>query len=297
MTQVAASAMPFRAHCHATPADHFMSCADSHCCKDAAWFGCFRRPNRPNIAQCLPRSHQREVNGTCVDTEEWLCPESWLQPPPPPQPPLPPTSPAPISPPSFPPVPPDAEPWHRCHKDPADHYASCIESKCCKDSHAFGCFRKRNKLWAACMPISHQTPAGAIRCVDNDEWLCPSSWLHEPPPPPPPPPPFHARCARGASPSAHFSSCLDSHCCADPKAYACFKRRGKHFAQCLPLAHMLPADGVCVDTDEWHCPESWLEPPPPPASPSPPPAIKGCVTDEPSAPYSSCLESRKRTPK
>lgn len=287
----------FRPHCHAAPSDHFMSCAESHCCKDAHWFGCFRRPNR-DIAQCLPLSHQ-SVNGTCTDSEQWLCPETWLQPPPPPSPPSPLPPPSPAMPPSLPPMPPDAEPWHRCHAEPSDHFAGCLESRCCKDPKRYGCFHKRHKAWAACMPLAAHTPAGQIRCVDNDEWLCPSSWLQESPPPspsPPPPPPFHARCAHGTSPSAHYASCLESHCCADSHGYACFKRPNKHFAQCLPLSHMLQADGSCVDTPEWLCPSSWLEPPPPPAAPSPPPLIEGCVGQVPSANYASCLESRTRPP-
>ena len=282
--------MPFRPRCHDTPTDHFMSCANSHCCKDAAWFGCFRRPDR-NIAQCLPLSHQT-TNGSCVDTAEWLCPQTWLQPPPPPLPPSPPSPPPPTAPPGLPPMPPESEPWHRCHGTPSDHYANCMESKCCKDARRYGCFRKRNKMWAACMPLAHQTPAGQPKCVDNDEWLCPSSWLHEPPPPPPPPPPFHARCHVGHAPSAHYASCMESHCCQDTRAFSCFRKAGKQFAQCLPNSHMIQSDGSCVDTAEWLCPESWLRPPPPPAAPSPPPVIEGCVDGiAPSAQYSSCYQS------
>ena len=289
---VLATATPFYPHCHSAPSDHFSSCAESHCCKDPHGFGCFRRPLHPTIAQCLPLSHAT-VNGVCVDSDQWLCPETWLQPPPPPSPPLPAPSPPP---PSWSPMPPTAEPWHRCHGDPADHFASCMTSKCCRDPHTFGCFHKRHKSFAQCMPLSHQTPAGSIRCVDNDEWLCPSSWITEPPPPPPSPPPFHARCAVGHGPAPHFGSCLDSHCCADPRSFACFHKTTKHFAQCLPLSHMMQPDGTCHDTAEWTCPVSWLEPPPPPASPSPPPVIEGCVGTRPSAAYASCWESRECTP-
>ena len=288
-----ALAQTFRPRCHATPSAHFASCFDSHCCADPRTFACFHRPDRPSIAQCLPYARQ-VVNGTCVDTDQWLCPETWLKPPPPPLPP----SPLPLSPPpSLPPLPPEAEPWHRCHAEPSEHFGSCMESKCCKDSKRYGCFRKRNKVWAACLPLEQQIPEGGIRCVDNDEWLCPSTWLVESPPPPPPPPsppPFRARCSRGEAPAAHFASCMDTHCCADPRAFGCFKKVGKSFAQCLPLHQMLRPDGSCIDNEQWLCPESWLEPPPPPAAPSPPPVMEGCFGATPSENYASCFESRAR---
>jgi len=292
-TVESANPMPFRPRCHDEPTDHFMSCSKSHCCRDAAWFGCFRNANQPSIAQCLPLSHARGVNGTCTDSTRWLCPESWLQPPSPPPPPPPPMPPsAPPLPPlaSPPPLPPNAEPWHKCHGVPSDHYAPCMASKCCKDSHRYGCFRKRNRQFAMCMPFTRQTPAGEVRCADNNEWLCPSSWLHEPPPPPPPPPPFRARCSAHHGPSAHFGSCLESHCCQD-RAFACFRSATKAFAQCLPLNRMLH-DGECIDNSQWLCPETWLRPPPPPAAPSPPPVIEGCVGRNASSHFTSCLESR-----
>ena len=294
LTAAALSQHEFRPRCHATPAEHFASCAESHCCQDPRGFGCFRRPDRPGIAQCLPLSHQT-VNGSCVDSDQWLCPETWLQPPPPPLPPSPTPS---TPPPSLPPMPPEVEPYHRCHGNPTEHYGSCMESRCCQDPKFYGCFHKRHKAFAQCLPLQSQIPEGGIRCVDGPEWLCPSTWLQEPPPPPPapaPPPPFHARCAVDASPSPHFGSCLESHCCADPRMFGCFHKKGKVFAQCMPLAHMLQPDGSCVDSDEWLCPATWLEPPPPPAAPSPPPVVEGCVGDTPSAEYASCLETRART--
>ena len=105
-------------------------------------------------------------------------------------------------------------------------------------------------------------------------------WVREPHAPP--------MCA------ATMGDCLESHCCADPRAFGCFHRPNKHFAQCLPLSHMHQADGTCTDSEEWLCPSTWLSPPPPPAAPSPPPVIAGCVGTEPSEPYAACYESRAR---
>ena len=290
--------------CHGPPAAHFSSCLESGCCQDPHGFGCFHRPDR-NVAQCLPLTHQ-SVDGVCHDSKEWLCPATWQQPPPPPAaPPL--------------PLPPRADQgFHRCHDTPSDHFAACLSSRCCKDAHAFGCFKKRSKHFAQCMPFSHFLRDDASgRCADNDEWLCPESWLIEPPPPPPspppPPPPFEAECS-GAPRSKHFDSCLETMCCEDPHAFGCFKRAEFEFAQCRPRSHM-EVGGVCVDTDDWLCPETWLVPPPPPPPSPPPPSSSAVVVatgaghsatndgggtaagscasgTQPSAHFAACLESR-----
>ena len=237
--------------CHGPPAAHFSSCLESGCCQDPHGFGCFHRPDR-NVAQCLPLTHQ-SVDGVCHDSKEWLCPATWQQPPPPPAaPPL--------------PLPPRADQgFHRCHDTPSDHFAACLSSRCCKDAHAFGCFKKRSKHFAQCMPFSHFLRDDASgRCADNDEWLCPESWLIEPPPPPPspppPPPPFEAECS-GAPRSKHFDSCLETMCCEDPHAFGCFKRAEFEFAQCRPIARQA-VGGVCTDSESWICPENWMNTPP-----------------------------------
>jgi hypothetical protein len=280
--------LPQEGHrCRKEPSEHFASCFDSHCCKDAHGFGCFRKPDK-EYAECLPFSHML-INGSCHDSAKWLCPDTWLQSPPPPVAPSPPP----------PPLAAGAEPIPRCHSPPSDHFSSCFESHCCKDVKGFACFKKRGKDGAQCLPRSHQRDDVTGHCVDSDTWLCPNTWIQESPPPappPPPPPPYHARCRR--NPSPHYSTCLESNCCQDAKGWGCFHRTHKQFAQCLPFAHMnMTADGGCMDTDEWLCPQTWIVPPPPPAPRPPPKTAEGCVSGTtPSAHFSACTHSRKLPP-
>ena len=65
---------------------------------------------------------------------------------------------------------------------------------------------------------------------------------------------------------------MPADCCSDPAHFGCFKRTDKHWAECLPYAHMGvdAQSGQCVGTAEWLCPHAWLTPPPP-ATPPPPP--------------------------
>ena len=49
--------------------DDYKDCLESGCCSSKT-HGCFRRPNR-EFAQCRP------LEEDCVDTPEWLCPQSW----------------------------------------------------------------------------------------------------------------------------------------------------------------------------------------------------------------------------
>ena len=243
---------------------------------------------------CLPFTRQASsAHGECVDTAEWLCPSTWLAPPPPPLP-----APAPPAPPPAPP------PWRpHCHDTPSPHFEGCLESHCCVDAFGFGCFRRVDREWAQCLPLSHQKDAHGA-CVDTDEWLCPRTWLHPPPPPAPPPPAprpsppparfDHARCY--AAPSEHFASCWASRCCVDARGFGCFKRPGKQFALCLPWHTGAGASGAptadpvtdsrlsedgCSSSASWLCPQAWLPTAPNPHSQAalPMPAyIAGAVT-------------------
>lgn len=63
---------------------------------------------------------------------------------------------------------------------------------------------------------------------------------------------------------------MDIQCCHS-EFDGCFKRTGRAFAMCRPMAFV----GECVDDDAWTCPESWIPSPPPPrpppGAPAPPP--------------------------
>ena len=63
-----------------------------------------------------------------------------------------------------------------------DKFQSCFVSKCCSSPHAFGCFKKPDKQFALCKPLSSQDNVNN-ECVDTADFLCPSSWLASPPPP------------------------------------------------------------------------------------------------------------------
>eukprot|EP00322_Chrysochromulina_rotalis_P000152 CAMPEP_0115864062 /NCGR_PEP_ID=MMETSP0287-20121206/19004_1 /TAXON_ID=412157 /ORGANISM="Chrysochromulina rotalis, Strain UIO044" /LENGTH=342 /DNA_ID=CAMNT_0003318515 /DNA_START=123 /DNA_END=1151 /DNA_ORIENTATION=- len=51
---------------------------------------------------------------------------------------------------------------------------------------------------------------------------------------------------------AEFGICTDSACCSNP-GFGCYKRVGKHYAQCKRNVDQ------CQDSDEWLCPESWAQ--------------------------------------
>lgn len=265
-----------------TPSEEFSPCFESKCCKgsiDAAHgFGCFKRSDRA-YAQCRPMAAHRDSAGNCADSDSWLCPTSWLPPDPKPSP-------------SPPPRPPSLPSPEGClpGTQPAAQFAACFSSRCCEGqvgrNGGFGCFRKPGKSFAQCRPMAlHRDHSGT--CKDSTDWLCPASWITYPPPPPPRPPPSpspppvkHQRpspappCAQGESPAEAFSACYASQCCkgavdAD-HGIGCFKKPGRAYAQCRPIAMHRDADGNCVDNDSWQCPASWLGvPPSPPASGSP----------------------------
>ena len=143
----------------------------------------------------------------------------------------------------------------------------------------------------------HRDASG--NCADSDAWLCPTSWippdptppsppLPPPPSPPPPPPPpramlpppspLHtgaststlpaASCVPGTSPADQFSPCFNSRCCKGAvdsnRGFGCFKKPGRQFALCRPIAMHRDASGRCADSADWLCPSSWITAPPPP---------------------------------
>ena len=125
------------------------NCISTGCCHDPAHFACMKARNKPMTAQC------RTIPGEgCEDTDDWICPgwklsdAEWAamtgkepalrRSPPPPMPP---------------------------HLTCAVGDGSCFESRCCADTRA-GCYRKRHKYFAQCLPR-------VANCADNTEWLCP----------------------------------------------------------------------------------------------------------------------------
>jgi hypothetical protein len=61
------------AHACTDPTPKFGNCFESLCCEDKR-FGCFKRDG-VEYAQCRP-----SVSKTCTDTDDWLCPSSWITP-------------------------------------------------------------------------------------------------------------------------------------------------------------------------------------------------------------------------
>jgi len=115
--------------------------------------GCYKRPSK-FFAQCRPLVE----DGPCISSEDWLCPGTWT-----------------LEPPSFIPV-------VAC----AERYSDCRESRCC-EYKIDECQKRVGKDFAMCKPITTTT------CEDDEDWLCPESWMIPPPPPKPPataPPPL-----------------------------------------------------------------------------------------------------------
>lgn len=53
------------------------------------------------------------------------------------------------------------------------------------------------------------------------------------------------------------------------RGFGCFKKPGRQFALCRPIAMHRDASGRCADSADWLCPSSWITaPPPPPPRPS-----------------------------
>ena len=125
--------------CQGEPADNFQPCYASRCCSTAG-FDCFKSANR-TFAQCLPLvRHQGDGDAAgagCVDSQQWLCPDSWRPPHPPPQPPPPPV--------------PATTRATSCapNKEPSAAFSGCFESRCCQGSATasagFGCFKKPDR--------------------------------------------------------------------------------------------------------------------------------------------------------
>lgn len=133
-------------------AKNFGDCSRSTCCDEPRSFGCFLSNNFESVYLCLPFGNQ-QVNGTCVDSKQWLCPDSWLVPSAPPSPPM-------------PAEPPASPPFHStCYARPANNFQSCWDSRCCRSRDSFGCFRRPVLQYAECLPYSHQNINGT--CVDR----------------------------------------------------------------------------------------------------------------------------------
>ncbi|KAL1522009.1 hypothetical protein AB1Y20_021654 [Prymnesium parvum] len=226
----------------------YQSCTDGHQCCVAPSDRCFKKRARM-FAMCRPAPAD---GAACVEEDGWLCPGEWdgMHPPPSPSPPLLPSPDPPPNPPSSPPC--------------VERYAPCWNGKghadCCSDA-TFGCFRRVGRAFAQCRPLT------ATPCVSDESWACPG-WDYPPPspprppspgsppspasPPPPPPPPCSQRYERCIS-----SDGTSLNCCKEAED-VCFRRVGRRFAMCRPLA----TPGECTSDDTWTCPE-W----PPPLTP------------------------------
>ena len=241
----------------------YQNCLISQCCANPEVDACFGRVGRV-FAMCRP------ADTPCGgEADDWNCPLASPRPPSLPSPPSPPPPPAP------PPC--------------SDNFKSCWlavgtgQSGCC-NSPSFGCYRRRDKRYAQCRPLPLMSKGVRQRCADDGAWLCPG-WSD--PPPAPPSAPAPAPPPRAPSPSplptlpppplvAMYKNCWDRIRsepvgCESPVLvgedafnFACYKRKGRQYAQCRPL----PSDGPCVSDDTWLC--SQAPPPTPPASPHPP---------------------------
>ena len=217
------------------------NCISTGCCHDPAHFACMKARNKPMTAQC------RTIPGEgCEDTDDWICPgwklsdAEWAamtgkepalrRSPPPPMPP---------------------------HLTCAVGDGSCFESRCCADARA-GCYRKRHKYFAQCLPR-------VANCADNAEWLCPSSWIEEekdvvvevpdarspPTPAAPPAPPRQPELSPPTPPpppcAPSGGECHASRCCRG-SAFSCFAR-DDDFAKCMRTCD--PATNPSLDG--WLC--------------------------------------------
>jgi hypothetical protein len=73
------------------------------------------------------------------------------------------------------------------------------------------------QAFAQCRPMAKHVLAG--KCVDNNDWQCPLSWMGRLPIP-------LARVNVCWGHSKEFGACYDSWCC-DNAGFGCFKRQGK----------------------------------------------------------------------
>jgi hypothetical protein len=76
MNKVPKDAPPASDICTA-PTDPHGGCYRSHCCRQPETYGCFKRPDRA-YAQCRPYEPQLGADGACTDSDQWLCPLSWM---------------------------------------------------------------------------------------------------------------------------------------------------------------------------------------------------------------------------
>ena len=156
----------------------------------------------------------------------------------------------------------------------SDKYQSCWTTRCCRNS-GFLCMKKVGKDDASCQPWIYHRAGEHEPCADDAQWLCPTTHHG---------PGWDARednavaptqsiaaspaaalgpaCLHGASPTAPFSNCFESRCCAGEGTHGCFRRFGRAYAQCRPFSLHAAADGGCSDSDLWLCPDAWMPPRP-----------------------------------
>lgn len=227
--------MPCDAWCSKWTCDQFdcNSCGRWMCERPEGW--------KPGLANCHSYCNGFSDPAVCLTIEcmscngEHGCPDPAAPPPPP-------NKPAP------PPIPPTAcAPPGR-----SAGYPNCIvpEWRCCTDP-ALQCFRKGGMGQYGYGQCRESCPGG--------DWDCEVVRKMSPPSPPLPAP---SECSGYI---ARYGTCLDSPMCCSP-GDGCFRRPHPTTAAiCRPLS-----PGLCEDTDEWVCPDSWIfwtplpSPPPPP---------------------------------
>lgn len=140
---------------------------------------------------------------------------------------------------------------------------NCWSTLCCSQpvsAPVYGCFKHVDRSFAQCRPLygwANHTEVLEGTCADDDRWQCPQTWLTDAQPDRQAP----ATRATAAPLSTStilrdgywdytctddYAECTTTECCANP-SFGCFKRSGRHFAQCRPL------QPHCVDY-EWLCP-------------------------------------------
>ncbi len=205
-------------------------------------FTCMRRaPFADGGGGQFAMCRRAKDDGSCIPADGWLCPHT-----PPPSPPPPLSTPVALG----------RQPDDGCH----GNYKPCWENVgtaaagrgCCLPDgrgHAFACMRRPGLQFAMCRPLPRNGP-----CESDAAWECPDA-------PPPAPPAACALAYQSCVQAVKSHGVLELGCCepgGDGRAFGCFRRPGREFAQCRPMPQ-----GPCVSTGEWECP---LMPPPAPPS-------------------------------
>ena len=188
--------------------------------------------------------------------------------------PRPPASPSPPPSPNDPPYPP-APPPPPCTQPSIG--LTCMYSRCCENP-MHTCFRKTGRRGS---PYGYATCR--LTCPTDGSYDC-EILLAPPPLPPAPPPNLRAISdAARADCSASWKRCWETKCCRSA-ADGCFRRAGRQFAMCRPLAR---AGFPCQSTGDWICPGWEIPPPSPPAPPTTrPPALAEVARARPPHPPS-----------